>query len=249
MKIFEIRDNLNIYGYLFCNNNYSDYYIEINNDNLNQDVFFKMFLDNNINVINNFWAKRWIEERVIPSNRQNINDILLNNNMISYNELELFIKAYGRSSMDNEYIKRIDENELINNVSERRKKRILDFIKDENRLICFFMNGKTKVYTIKNEDIKYINTKPFLSIFGNEIIFNSKIRYNYDYLYYNGIDMVLNYSALKDYLENNLISQKEICEELNISRQGVNKKLNKGDLISYNNNYIKNEIALFRGNH
>ena len=61
--------------------------------------------------------------------------------------------------------------------------------------------------------------------------------------------MVFNYSALKDYLENNLISQKEICEELNISRQGVNKKLNKGDLISYNNNYIKNEIALFRGNH
>ena len=111
------------------------------------------------------------------------------------------------------------------------------------------MNEKTKVYTIGNEDLKYTNTNPFLSIFGNEIIFNSKVRYNYDYLYDNGIDMELNYSALKDYFKNNLISRKEISEELNISRQGVNKKLSKGDFTLFNNNYLKNELVLYKGNH
>ena len=251
MKVFEIRDNIDIYGYLFCVNNYSDYYIEINSNNLNQDVFFKMFLDKKENTINYTWARRFIEERVIPANRQNINDILLNNGMNEYNELEMFIASNGRSSMDNTYLRKIKEEDIIEEIRERRKRRIIDFIQEENKLIVFFMDGASKLYEITNQDdLKYINnTDASLSVFGNEIIFNSKVRFSYDYLYANGKYCDISYSGILNYMNKNLIRNSDISEELNISRQGVNKKLKSSKFININNNYLRNELVLYKGNH
>lgn len=248
MKIFEIRDVNNIYGYLFSNNDYSDYYIEIN-DNDNQDIFFQMFIDNNEHIINNDWTKKWIEERVIPYSRQNINDILLNSKMESYNELELFIKCKGKSSMDNSYLKEITREELSKTVLERRKKRIIDYIYDNNTLTVFFMNNKTKKYKVTDKELlKYMNyNNSHLSIFGNEIVFNSTIRFSYEYLYNNGTEYDLSYQAIISYLSKNLVTQKEVIDELGYSRQYLNV-LSKNDVLKpvKKDVYLKSDLVLYK---
>lgn len=251
MKIFAIRNKNMVYAYLFSNDTYDDYYIEINDEVKEQDVFLKMFLDKNEKTINNDWAKRWIDERVIPSNRQNINEILKDSNLQEYNELVLLIKSKGKSSMDDNYLEEIKMDKVSEGVQKRREKRIIDFIFDNNRLFVFFMDGITKEYAINdNNELKYIiNEKPFLSIFGNEIIFNSKIRYNYDYLYDNGTIINISYTGLVAYLVDNLIKTKDVEKELDYSRQYINMLAKKEKIKKINNDiYLKNSVIKFRGN-
>lgn len=248
MKVFEIRDINNIYGYLFSNDDYSDYYIEIN-DEVKQDIFFQMFLDNNECIINNDWTKKWIEERVIPNNRQNINDILKNSKIEKYNELELFIKVKGRSSMDNSYLKEIKIDDITSNIKERRKRRIREYIYDNNTLIVFFMDNKTILYKIDDQDLlKYMNNGSFLSIFGCEIVFTRKIRLSYDFLYKNGKVIDISYDTIIKYLAENLCTQREVILDLGYSRQYLHI-LSKNDILKpiKKDVYLKNDVILYKG--
>ena len=250
MKIFAIRDKKSIYGYIFSRNDYEEYYIEINNDVKEHGAFFHMFLEKGKKVINIEWAKRYVDERAIPSNRQNINLILKNSNMKYYNELLIFIKAKGKSSMDDYYLEEVEEESIEGDVKKRREKRILDFIFDRDKLIIFFMDGITKEYKITDEyELKYIqNQEPFLSIFGEEIIFNSRIRYTYEYLYENGKLFGLSYDSIKKYVSKNVFKTSDVTRALNCSRQYVHQLMEKGELKTMSNDtFLKNDIRRFMG--
>ncbi|MBO4666537.1 MAG: hypothetical protein J5666_00215 [Bacilli bacterium] len=250
MKIYAIRDKENIYGYIFSRNDYGKYYIEINDDVKEHGAFFHMFLEKGKKVINTEWSRRYVEERAIPSNRQNINSILKNDKMKYYNELLIFIKAKGKSSMDDYYLEDVLEENVVGSVQERREKRILDFILDRNKLIIFFMDGLTKEYKITDEyEQKYIqNEEPFLSIFGEEIIFNSRIRYTYEYLYENGEMFDLSYDSIKKYISTNVLKTSDVASTLDCSRQYVHQLMEKEELKSMSNEtFLKNDIRRFMG--
>lgn len=245
MKIFAIRNKNNIFGCLFSSADYRDYYIEINDEVSPQTVFFKLFIEKGRLVINSDWSKRYIEERAIPSNRQNIADIMKSCQMDYYNELVIFLKANGKSSMDDLYIKEIKEGELPLSIKERREKRIRDFIYDDDRLIVFFGDNKTKVFIIRNSnELKYArNEKPFLSSFGEEIIFNSKIRYTYDLLYKEGKEINFSYQSLRDYVINNVYKLSDVTQSLGYSRQFINAQEKRGKIKTIKSGiYLKNDL-------
>lgn len=247
MKIYEIKDKKYSYAYLFTNDNYTDYYIEINELVDEQVLFFSMFLSKNKLSINHDWAVRWVEERVIPSSRQNIYSILKDANMSSYNELLLFIKAHGKSSMDNTELKQIKEVDLPENIKNRRSNMIIDYIFDNNLLFAFFRDNSCKLYKINNNELNIIDTEPHLSIFGNEIIFNSKVRYDYDYLLNNGEDIPLKYSTIMKFVNNSLVSNSEASNILNSSRQYLSKLVHDNRINNENGMYLKNQLLLFKG--
>jgi len=86
LLIYRIRNDYMTYGYLYISNDYNNCYIDIV-DGLNEyPVFFHMFAQKGIYTLNEYWTKRWINERIIPYERQNINDILKNSNMKFYND-------------------------------------------------------------------------------------------------------------------------------------------------------------------
>lgn len=241
LKIYSIRNKEKIYGYLFINNNLDDCYIELIKDLDEYPAFFNMFALNNEYMINSDWTYKWIKERIIPYERQNINNILKDNKIPFYNELLMLISSKAHSSMDDNYIEEIKYNELDENIKKRMDTYIMDFIysRDYNNLTIFFKNNKTKCYKIKDN----INTNPFLSKFCNEIIFNIKTRYSYLELYENGNDILLSYNDLKNYMNENILSSSQISEEFNFSRQYLNKLKKEGKIEVLNNNlYLKNNI-------
>ena len=242
MKIFEIRNKSDIYAYLFVSDNYNYCYIEINERALDQPIFFHMFLEKGIKTIDNEWTRKWINERVIPVNRQNIKDILKDNGMLYYDEVLMLIKVKGKSSMDDNYLNEIKYEKICENVLKRLEHKIIDFMYDDLKLIIFFKTNVTKIYNIDDLKINEDN-KPFLSPLGNEIIFNTKIRFSYDYLYEKGNDLDFSYNALINYLKDNLYSSNMFSEELNVTRQNVNylKKTRKlNEVIS--GIYLKNDV-------
>ncbi len=53
------------------------------------------------------WALRWVGERVPPPGRQNIGEILRENGLARYDEIELLARAQGRSSQDDFMVREI----------------------------------------------------------------------------------------------------------------------------------------------
>ena len=241
MKIYEIRNKNIVFGYMFYSKEDNESYIELNNVD-EQPVFFAQFTSKNRYTLNEYWTRSWIGERVIPYDRQNIGYILKENVMPVYNAYALFIKAQGKSSMDDNYLKPIKIDELSDFVSEKRKRLIKDFIKiSNNNLIVFFQDGVTKMY---NYDFK-TNDEPFLSSFGNEIIFNSVYRISYEELY-NGIEIPFKYDDLINYLNTNVLRNSDVEKLLNVSRQYVNT-LSKNKLNTLDNGlFLLNDVKLYK---
>jgi len=241
LLIYRIRNDYMTYGYLYISNDYNNCYIDIV-DGLNEyPVFFHMFAQKGIYTLNEYWTKRWINERIIPYERQNINDILKNSNMKYYNDLLMIIKSKAKSSMDDNYLEEIKNVEKEIYIKKRKELLISDFIQiDDNNLIVFFNNGESKLFNYNEK----INDIPFLYKFHNEIIFNQRIRFNYLELYYKGKSIPFSYNNLINYLNNNLLNAREVMDELSISKQSVYNLNKKEDIVVIkNNNYLKNNVT------
>ena len=66
-----------------------------------------LFLKKGIRSLDQDASIRWVRSRIIPSSRQNIEEILEKNKMDSYDEHTLLLKSEGRSCQDEFYIKEI----------------------------------------------------------------------------------------------------------------------------------------------
>lgn len=224
------------------NDKYDDCYIELIEGLEEYPIFFQSFINKEKYTINAYWTYKWINERIVPYERRNINNILKDNKIPYYNELLLLISSKGHSSMDDNYIEEIKEDTLDERMKKRMEFHIIDFIYEVDNLIVFLKNETTVLLeNIKDKGI------PFLSIFGNEIIYNSKSRYDYLYIRDNGKQFPLSYSALINYINKNVVSTKTIVDTYGFSRQYLNSLKKDARILSLENElYIANSIKLYK---
>ncbi len=86
------------------------FFIDINEHADESDVpmLFVPFVRQNKRHIDNKWTKRWIKERIVPSSRQNLGEVLRANNLEFYDEMALFIVGDGKCEQDDFFIREID---------------------------------------------------------------------------------------------------------------------------------------------
>ena len=80
------------------------------NKNANEDevpMLFVPFVRAKKWHIDDKWAKRWIEERIVPSSRQNLGEVLRANNLEFYDIIGLFISGDGKCVQDDFFIREI----------------------------------------------------------------------------------------------------------------------------------------------
>ena len=58
-------------------------------------------------TVNAYWSKVWVRQRIVPPERQNIDHILKENEICSYDEFALLLKSEGRCVQDSFYISEI----------------------------------------------------------------------------------------------------------------------------------------------
>ena len=151
MKIFAIRDestqeqkNL---AYLLYYKQEKQFYIELpeNADAWETPLLLDSFVKRGETTVNSYWSKIWVQQRIVPIDRQNIGEILRDNHLKEYDEYELLMLAMGRCAQDDYYLVPINEKELPEEITRRFSKRIEDVLPLENHcLLVFFRDGAVK---------------------------------------------------------------------------------------------------------
>ncbi len=126
MKIYVIRNNedrpLKDLGYLFYFTE-NMFYIELPKD-INEwetPLILSSFVKKKQYTVGAYFTELWVQQRIIPIDRQNLGQILKDNNLKEYDEFQLLVLANGRCAQDEYYITEISEDELPLEIKERLK--------------------------------------------------------------------------------------------------------------------------------
>ena len=109
MRRFAIKNkvyNGKTVAYLNYDEEKHEYEIEVpeNVSSAEAPMIIADFIDKNQRKIDKEWSLRWVKQRVIPPERQNIGQILKENGMEYYDEFSLLIMNQGRSCQDECYL-------------------------------------------------------------------------------------------------------------------------------------------------
>ena len=148
MRSYNIIDgdlNQNI-GCLICYEKSEDCVVELIDgiDEWKAPLLFDRFVKEGVYTIPRKASKMWLEERVIPSDRQNLAAILKNHNLREYNIFKMLDISKGICTQDSMYIKPI--NEIPKYIELRTKEYVRECVALSNgRLLCFFNDSITKI--------------------------------------------------------------------------------------------------------
>ena len=93
MKIFAIRDAAaeepGDLAYLLYYEADRRFYIELleNADPRETPLLLSTFVKKGEHTVNSYWSKIWVRQRIVPPERQNIGQILRDNDLESYDEI------------------------------------------------------------------------------------------------------------------------------------------------------------------
>ena len=272
MKAYEIVDSENEIGIgvLLYYEKENTFLIELSDelDEWTAPLLFTGFVKKKIFTIPRDISIAWVRERVIPSGRQNINDILSHHKLKEYDEMKLLELSEGKCSQDNLYIRKIDDLPVF--ILDRMKKNLVDVVlKEDNELICFFNDEKVCRFKLsllcnkmmKNKIEKKVKTGDIEKIIKNEklyksgkigaggyfITFNNSIDIPASLLYESGKEIDIKMSEIMTFVKNNIIDTSECCRMLSCTRQNLSYMVKKEQLSVVKENvngnlFLKGEI-------
>lgn len=266
MKLFAIRDEeldkkKNI-AYLVYYEKAKRFYIEIPDDAdlwetplLLSELFKKGY-----KTIDAYWSKLWVQQRIVPPDRQNIGQILKANHLDEYDEFGLLMLGEGRCAQDNYFLVPLNQSELPKDMVARLEKRVYDVTPLENmRLLVFFQNGvikKVELRSIFNElESRYLPllqkeevfTKVGVQPGGYGICWGEQLNLASERLYKEGKTIPLSQKDFLEFVHCQVINASEAAELLSCSRQNVNdlvlrQKLHPIKQTAKNTLFYKREI-------
>lgn len=260
MKIFEIIDDesKSEIGVLLYFEKKKEFIIELREDldEWTAPLLFTKLVKNKVFTVPRDLAYLWVKERIIPSGRQNISDILKTHKMQSYDEMKFLEISRGRCSQDSMYIKRVYE--LPEYILERRKKLVTECVVCENHvLLCFFADGAVKKIELEHlkdvNDISKVlrNEKLYQSCQvgtgGYSVTFNDSIDIPASVLYEKGMSIPLSRNDFLCFARNNILDTTESCVLLECSRQNLAYMVKQEQLVPVKNDmkgnlYLKGDV-------
>ena len=268
MKICVIKDesnnNLEI-GYLFYYENSDVFIIELSDKIQDIDVplFFYPFFRRGIYTLNPEWSLRWVRQRIVPSDRQNLGSILKKNGLKEYNEFKLLILADGRCAQDDCAVFPYNKNSLPEWVSERMNNKLeLAVALDDYKLFLVYANQKTcfvdtKALIAKKKELKILLAKP--QIFkdahllpgGNGVIWSEGVFLMTEELRQTGITLPFSKNEFINILKSSILDTSDVCDELKCSRQYVSKLVQNNELTYLKESgnsrmYYRSEVDKFK---
>lgn len=248
MRVFAIRDEQDPLrtdvAYLFYYEHEKRFYIELPDDADPWDtpLILSSILKKGSKTVNAYWSKVWVQQRIIPSDRQNIGQILKENGLDSYDEFQLLLKSEGRCAQDSYYIAEILLQELPESFSARFDRKIEDIVAlPKKRLLVFFRNGETKLCDLtkmlssdqkfapllKNDDY-FQNVR--IQVGGYGISWGEQLTISDSELYQIGKSVPLSQEDFTDFVRQRVITTAEAAEQLQCSKQNIDDLIRRDKL-------------------
>lgn len=265
MKIFAIRDETDELrknlAYILYFENDKRFYIELpeDADPWETPLLLASFVQKGEHTVNSYWSRIWVQQRIVPSDRQNIGQILRDNRLKTYDEYTLLMLSSGRCEQDDYYLAPIDENSLPEKVIRRFRTKIEDVVPLQNCcLLAFFRDGtirkcdlteyfeKTQRFSVL---IKYPNYFADVQIQagGYGVQWDENLSISDSALYKMGKRVPLTAEDFRTFASERIINAAEAAEILGCSRQYINElvrtdKLHPIKSSEKNTLFLKSEV-------
>ena len=263
MKIFAIKDETKqSLAYLIYYEKDKRFFIELPDsaDPCKTPILLSSLAERNVTTVDPYWSKIWVQQRIVPTDRQNLGAILRDNGLESYDEFALLKLANGRCAQDDYYIEPVRESELPAELTERFGRKIDDILPlGSGEYLIFFRCGKIKrinigMFAEKNERLAALlrampeqADKAQVLTGGYGLVWNNDITVMYPDIYASGADVPLKTTELILFAQQNVVNAAEAGEMLNCSRQYINelvktKKLTPIKSSGKNTMFLKSDI-------
>ncbi len=265
MKIFAIRDATDNtqrdLAYLLYYELDKRFYIELpeDADPWETPLLLSSFARKGEHTINSYWSKIWVQQRIVPPDRQNIGQILRDNGLKNYDEYALLMLSSGRCEQDDYYLVPIDEKELPDKIVRRFAKRIEDVVPlHNNSLLVFFRDGTIRKCELNEYFLKMQRFSILLKrsdyfarvqiqTGGYGIQWDDNLSITDSILYHMGERVSLTADDFRAFASERIINAAEAAEILNCSRQYINElvkadKLHPVKTSEKNTLFLKSEV-------
>ena len=246
MRLFVLRDDTlpreRLLGYLIYYETAKAFYMELSDgiDPWEAPPLFSAFAERGAYSINSYWSMRWVQQRIIPQDRQNLGQILRDNHLQEYDEFSLLLLARGRCEQDDFYLEEIPANPLPELLSRRWHTKLTDVVPLERpRLLVFFRNGPAKI--VNAEELDNSACAPFLANQGRfdtvelqpdgyGIAWSERAAVSDQALYANSEHINLSLDDFIGFVQHRVVSASEACQILGGSRQNIDDLMKRGKL-------------------
>jgi hypothetical protein len=248
MKIFAIRDEgdkaQKDLAYLLYYEMEKRFYIELpeDADPWETPLLLASFAKRGEKTVNSYWSKLWVQQRIVPLDRQNLGQVLKDNRLNEYDEYSLLMLSMGRCAQDDYYLVPMDKGDLPNEIQSRFQKRIEDVVPlADYHLLVFFRDGKVKKCSLR-EHFQADNTFGVLlhqeDLFypvqmqtgGHGVAWDTNMVISDAQLYEMGQNVPLSAGDFQNFVVHRVITAAEAAEILGCSRQNIDDLTKRGKL-------------------
>ena len=271
MRIFAVKDDTfppdQILAYLIYYENAKAFYIELPDDADPWDTppILSSFVRRGEHSVNSYWSRLWVQQRIIPPDRQNLGAILRDNGLKEYDEFEFLLLAMGRCAQDDCYLEEIPSDTLPPLLLSRWKTKVEDVIPlDAPRLLVFFRSGETGIvdvsaiaetvppcrpYCMTQDRFDRVEVQPD----GYGVQWSEQAALSDALLHSHMQPVPLSLRDFRRFVQQRVISTAEACSLLSCSRQNIDdlirrKKLNPIRSDARNKLFLKTEVLQRRKN-
>ena len=248
MRVFAIRDETLspdvALGYLIYYERAKAFYIELpeDADPWNTPLLLSSFVKRGQYSVSSYWSRLWVQQRIVPPDRQNIGQILKENGLAEYDEFQLLLLTMGRCAQDDCYLEEIDGEQLPDPLPERWKTKVEDVVPLQNaRLLVFFRNGEVRIADVRplaEKDASYrpwlVHEDRFRSVEvqpgGYGVMWSERVTISDRELYEHSEAVPLTLNDFIGFVQNRIVSAGEACQILGCSRQNISDLIKRNKL-------------------
>lgn len=248
MKIFAIRSESTEMqkdlAWLLYYETEKRFYIELPDqaDEWETPLILSSFAKKGEKTVNSYWSRVWVQQRIVPPDRQNIGQILKDNGLKEYDEYELLLLSMGRCAQDDYRLFPVKEQELPPQIQGRFAKRIEDVISlGHNTLLVFFRDGMVRTCDLTAWFHEYDRFSVLLKrsdLFdcvcmetgGHGVAWDENLSIPDYILYQYGERVPLRMEDFRAFAAQRIINASEAAQILDCSRQNINDLIKRGKL-------------------
>lgn len=248
MVIFEIRDGATkekrLLGYLFYYERSRRFFAELlrDLDEWTVPFIFSGFVKRGIYSIDSEWSMKFVRQRIIPSDRQNLGAVLKANKLREYVEYKLLLLSEGRCAQDELFLVKCKESDLVSEIQNRLKEKVRDVLPmEDRRVMVFFMDDTSRVVNIGKicaGDRRFANIMKDPELFqnvkvspgGNGVEWGEERFVSAEALCDSGENTLISYNELLTFVRKRVVDTTETAGLLNCSRQYIGQLSSKGKI-------------------
>lgn len=189
------------------------------------------------------WSMRWVQSRLVPTERQNLGEILRVNALDSYDERRLLDMTGGRCSQDDCYLVPIRDNQAPAWYEERLATRIADvYALGHSRLLVLFRDGDVilcNMADLLKDDLSYARVLKDETVFshvqmqsgGHGVRWGTSLLVSCNMLRKGGSRIRLDAGDVASLASQAVLDTAEVAQLLGCSRQNVSDLVRRGKLM------------------